>query len=259
MNTPIALVNLVVGLGYLGIGTLALIDLVKGWRRWGYSHFGGGFVGIAFTCGPHHLAHALHIGVDGRPAASLDAISVLVGVPAAATFVLLRLEAFRGGRGDRLITGTPAWLTTMPTLSGIYVTAMVAAALNVTRGARFSFSSLPMANVSLALIYVTIGYFLLRTQFRNRAVLGGWSVSGLSMAGVFTTCAVMHAVFTVYSATGRYEFDSHGFWIDWAGVPFGLYFLWCVRALYRGSLVDWNRTPEPEADLDRVPAAAALP
>jgi hypothetical protein len=259
MNVLMALVNLAVGLGYVGIGTLALIDLVKGWRRWGYSHFGGGFVGIAFTCGPHHLAHALHTGLEGRSAGPLDAISVMVGLPAAATFVLLRLEAFRGGRGDRLITGTPPWLSALPTAAGVYVTAMVAAGLGVARDSDLALSSVPVANLALMAVYVTIGYFLLRTQIRNRALLGGWSVSGLSMMGVFTTCSVMHAAFTLYSVTGRYHFDPHGFWIDWIGVPFGLYFLWCVRALYRGSLVDWNRAPaaggEP-SPAATVPAAA---
>lgn len=67
-------------------------------------------------------------------------------------------------------------------------------------------------------------------------------MSGLSLAVVFPTCAIMHAVFLLYTATGLYHFDSHGFVIDWVGVPGAAYFLWVVHGLYRDALKDWNRT-----------------
>jgi hypothetical protein len=88
---------------------------------------------------------------------------------------------------------------------------------------------------------MTIGWFLLRTQLRNHSAIDGWSVSGLSLAAVFPTCALMHTVFALYTATGLYAWDVHGFVIDWLAVPAGLYFLWVVRALYRDALRDWNR------------------
>ena len=91
------------------------------------------------------------------------------------------------------------------------------------------------------MIYVTIGYFLLRTQLRNRTTSGGWSLSGLALMGVFPTCAVMHAVWVLYAVTGVYAPDVHGLFIDWISVPAGLYFLWVVRALYHDALHDWNR------------------
>jgi hypothetical protein len=90
-------------------------------------------------------------------------------------------------------------------------------------------------------IYAAIGYFLVRTQIRNRGPLGGWSISGLALAIVFPTCAVMHGVFAFYTATGRYGYDVHGFAIDWLAVPAGLYFLWVVHRLYADTLEDWNR------------------
>jgi len=247
MRALVAILNMAVGSVYLVIGTLVMIDLKRGWKTSGFSHFGAGFIALAFTCGPHHLAHGLHI-FEGRPPGALDLLAVLVGLPAAATFSLLRIEAFRGGRGDRFVSGTPGWLFAQPTLAGIYVTAIAAAAFQVGKG-KMHFPPTILPNVLLICIYMTIGYFLLRTQFNNHRSSKGWSVSGLSLSGVFPTCAMMHAVWTLYAITGQYHFDIHGFVIDWISVPAGLYFLWAVHALYRESLRDWNR----------IPAAALVP
>ncbi len=90
-------------------------------------------------------------------------------------------------------------------------------------------------------IHITIGYFLIRTQLRNREGLGGWSVSGISLGAVFPTCAVMHAAVAVYGLSGLYGFDLNGFVIDWLAVPAALYFLWVVHGLYQDALRDWNR------------------
>lgn len=244
MRLSVALLNLAVGSVYVLIGTLVLIDLKRGWKTMGFSHFGAGFIGLAFTCGPHHFAHGIHL-LEGRQGGGLDLVAVLVGLPAAATFSLLRIEAFRGGRGDRFISGTPGWLLAQPTLAGIYVTALVAASIQVARG-KIYFPPTVIPNVLLFGIYMTIGYFLIRTQISNRRSTGGWSVSGLSLGGLFPTCAVMHAVWIFYAMTGQYHFDIHGFAIDWISVPAGLYFLWAVRALYRETLKDWNQMPQED-------------
>lgn len=60
---------------------------------------------------------------------------------------------------------------------------------------------------------------------------------------VFTTCAAMHAVYALYTLDGRYAVDVHGLAVDWFAVPAGLYFLWVVHALYRGTFKDWNGSP----------------
>jgi hypothetical protein len=96
----------------------------------------------------------------------------------------------------------------------------------------------------LLVVYCVIGHYLLRTQIRNRPVLGGWSASGLALTLVFPTCGVMHAIFTVYASIGRYDVDWHGLVIDWLSVPAAVYFVWVVRALYLGTLSDWNDAAE---------------
>ena len=40
--------------------------------------------------------------------------AVVAGLPAGAIWLLLRVEALRGGRGDRFIPNTPAWVAALP-------------------------------------------------------------------------------------------------------------------------------------------------
>lgn len=241
MTVALAAANIILGVAYTSYGLMTLAEMRRDWKTMGWSHFGAAWVAMAFTCGPHHLAHGIHLAFEGRPPSGLDLVAVLVGLPFGVIWLLLRIEAFVGGRGDRFISGTPGWLLIAPTAAAIYVTAMGAAALqtDAPNGVRFTPTVLP--NVLLMGVYITIGYFLFRTQLRNRPELGGWSVSGLSLGVVFPTCALMHGVFILQAMVGRYEYDVHAFTIDWLGVPAGLYFLWVVRSLYHDALADWNR------------------
>ena len=75
-----------------------------------------------------------------------------------------------------------------------------------------------------------VGYYLARTQLRNRALMGGWSVSGRSLTFVFPMCGLMHIAFVLYAAAGTYTVDTHGLVIDWLAVPGALYFVWVVRS-----------------------------
>lgn len=235
----VAATNLILGAAYLGIGVMTAIDLKRGWKTMGFSHFGVAFMGLAFTCGPHHLAHGLHTAFEGRQGRPLDLSVVAVGLPFGVIWLLLRVEAFTGGRGDRFISGDPGWLKAMPSLAAAFLTAVIFG-LAALPGETLVIQSTVLANLLLVGIYAMIGYFMLRTQLRNRPEQGGWSVSGLSLAGVFPTCAVMHLVWAAHLTTGAYAFDGHSFVIDRLAVPAGLYFLWVVRALYRDALRDWN-------------------
>lgn len=241
MRVALAAANILLGIAYTSYGLMTLAEMRRDWKTMGWSHFGAAWVAMAFTCGPHHLFHGIHLGFEGRAPSTIDLVAVLVGLPFGLIWLLLRIEAFVGGRGDRFISGTPRWLLLAPTAAAVYVTAMGAAAIasDAPNGYRLAPTVVP--NVLLMAIYVTIGYFLFRTQLRNRASLGGWSVSGLSLGFVFPTCALMHGAFILQTAAGRYGYDVHAFVIDWLGVPAGLYFLWVVRSLYHDALADWNR------------------
>ncbi|HET9444550.1 MAG TPA: hypothetical protein VFO65_14590, partial [Acidimicrobiales bacterium] len=110
MTAAVAVVNVVLGLAYCGYGVVTMVEMARDWRTFGFSHFGAAWTCMAFTCGPHHLAHGIHVGLEGRPGGPLDLLAVLVGLPVGVLWLYLRLEAFGGGRGDRFVPGTPWWL-----------------------------------------------------------------------------------------------------------------------------------------------------
>jgi hypothetical protein len=250
----VGLLNVLLGVAYTSYGLITISDLKRGWKTMGFSHFGVAWVAMAFTCGPHHLVHGGHILLEGRLGGSLDLFAVVVGLPAGVAFLFLRFEAWLGGRGDRFISGTPAWVHAIPAMSAAYLTALAAWALQAKDVA---FPRQVTPNLMLIAVYMMIGYFVTRTQLRNRAQLHGWSVSGLSLAIVFPTCALMHGVYAMYAAQGVYHLDWHGFAIDWLAVPAAIYFLWVVRNLHRQTMRDWNRTMM-DAVPDRSAAVVAL-
>lgn len=243
MTIAVAVVNLILGVVYTSYGIITIIEMKRGWKTMGFSHFGAAWITMAFTCGPHHFDHGLHTLIDGRPGGSLDLATVLVGFPAGITWFLLRIEAFAGGRGDRLIRGTPGWIGVSPTVSAVYMTALAAALIPIVRTSH-TVPAPVYANLALVVLYFTIGYFLIRTQIQNRRGSSGWSLSGLALGAVFPTCGLMHGVHAAYAATGVYHYDRHLAVIDWLAVPAAVYFLWVVRGLYRDALQDWNRSPE---------------
>jgi len=197
---------------------------------------------MAFTCGPHHWFHGIHLLEWGGKGGPLDLIAVLVGFPAGVVWFGLRVEAYRGGRGDRHVAGTPHWIMALPTLAGVYVTALGAAVLSAG-GTLGSVDLAIVANLMLVVLYSAIGYYLTRTQLANRRPLGGWSLSGLALAVIFPTCALMHGIYAFYLLNGSYPVDQHMLAIDLLAVPAAAYFLWVVHALYRGTFRDWNGAP----------------
>jgi len=242
MSTTVGVLNIILGVVYTQYGTMTLVEMLRNRRTMGFSHFGAAWIAMAFTCGPHHWMHGIHIAFDGRQGGPLDLAAVLIGFPAGVTWFLLRVEAYLGGRGDRFWSGNPLWVLALPTIGGIYLTAMIAAAIGL---GPLNADNLPtvLPNILLVVIYCAIGWFLVRTQLANRRPLKGWSVSGLALAIIFPTCAAMHGIHALYGLTGRYGSDVHGLAIDWLAVPAGIYFLWVVRALYRGTYSDWNGSP----------------
>lgn len=243
MRSGVAIANVLLGAVYTSYGILTIIDLKRGWRTLGWSHFGLAWIAMAFTCGPHHLEHGLHVALAGRAGGGLDLFAVLIGFPAGATWFLLRVEALAGGRGDRFVSGSPVWIKAIPVIAGAYVVVAGLWVFDVlSREADFGPRLTP--NLLLLAVYMLIGYYLIRTQLANRKVVGGWSVSGVALSIVFPTCGIMHAVFAVYATNGLYDADWHGVLIDWLAVPAAIYFVWVVRSLYLGAISDWNTGAE---------------
>lgn len=243
MTLALGLLNIVLGLVYTSYGTMTLVEMMRNRRTMGFSHFGAAWIAMAFTCGPHHWVHGIHLLAEGRTAGTLDLIAVAIGFPAGVIWFLLRVEAFYGGRGDRFVRGTPAWVVVIPTIFAVYLTAVGAAALNIAKSSHLNITAPVVVNLLLFVFYSAIGYYLARTQLANRRPLGGWSLSGLSLTIVFPTCAVMHGIYAYYSMTGLYAWDIHNLLIDYVAVPAAVYFLWVVQALYRGTFHDWNGAP----------------
>ena len=237
MTAWVVVANLVTGLVYSTYGLMTVHDLRSHWRERGISHFGVAWVAMAFTCGPHHVEHALHLAAGGT-AGAIDLLTITVGLPAGIVFFLLRVEAMRGGRGDRVV-GDGVGQVLVPGVLGS--SAVVAAALvtSTLGGARvFPWEVAP--NVALVVLYAGIAVVLAATQGHNRRVHGRWSLSGVSLSAVFATCAAMHGSWAVHVVAGDYEPHGHLLAIDSLAVPAAAYFLWVVASLYRGSLRDWN-------------------
>lgn len=244
MILAVALMNIVLGVAYTTYGVIAALEMKNDWRSFGFSHFGAAWVAMAFTCGPHHLDRGLHALAGGR-AGGLDLLGVVVGIPAGVIWMVLRIEAFLGGRGDRFILGTPRWLRAIPAIAAGYLAVLVASVVTMLISRPITLDWALLSNAALVVIYSAIGVFLLRTQLRRRPAMSGWSVSGLSLSIVFPTCALMHGIYLLYAMVGTYQHDIHGITIGGLSVPAGLYFLWVVRGLYRDSLRDWNDGPDP--------------
>lgn len=239
--TPLAAgLNLLMGLVYVAIGVLAVADLQRHRRERGFSHFGFGIAALAWTCGPHHLHHGWHLATEGWAAGPLDVVTVAVGLVPGAAWCLLRLEARAGGRGDRTVTGLPVWVESLPVAGGAYAVALTVAATSALAGGG-AFDPVVVPNAALVVVYLVIAAKLLAAQLASHASTGRWSVSGLSLGGIFLTCAPMHAVYAVSVLSGRYAVSGlHAPLAGYVAVPAGLYFLWVVWSLQRGRVADWD-------------------
>ena len=77
-----------------------------------------------------------------------------------------------------------------------------------------------------------------RTQLARRPLLGGWSLSGAAMAGVFPTCGLTHLTTGLTTMP-----ELHTYLFHLPGVPASILFLWVVHRVHANSLADWNRRP----------------
>lgn len=239
MTAAVSAANLFLGIAYLALAALVLWELVRGWGQRGTTHFGLALAAIAFTCGPHHIVHGMHVGFEGQRAGRLDLITVLVGLPPALIFLRLRVEALFNGPGDRLVAETPGWLHALPVAFAAYTAAVVTAGASMITSAP-SLSVEGGIGLAAAGVFGTIGVLLVRTQVRNRREAGGWSLSGLMLSGLFVTCSVMHVAMAMEVTARARALDLHLVAVDTAAVGAALWFLYVVRDLLRQARAEWD-------------------
>jgi hypothetical protein len=237
VSVAAGLLSLALGLAYTGLGAITAYELARHTGSRGFSYFGAAFLLMAATCGPHHLAHAEHLLLGREQASTAMLAALALGTPAGVTFIALRAEAAFGGRGDRLVTGGATWLTVVAVLTSCAAGAIVFESVEYARDHGLHVAGVA-PNLVLFVNYMLVGIFTARTQFARRPVLGGWSLSGVAMAGVFATCGVTHLVAGLTTVP-----DLHTLTLDNFGVPASIFFLYVVHRLHRDSLRDWNRAP----------------
>ena len=249
--------NLLVGIAYCCLGLLSAWEACSQYRRRGLSRFGLGFSLMAASCGPHHLVHGWCVLNGGAVSPAMLAITLL-GLPAGLVFCLLRLEAMLGGPGDRVLAASPitiaastvAYLGAVGLLAGWSMASLsppdllvctprgIELVVDVATQARELSAMILFTNLFVAVTYGMVGWYLVATQVRRYVLNRSWSLSGLSLAAVFPTCAAMHLILAV---TSNHGVETLGF--DLLGVPASIYFLWVVRRVHTNAVVDWNRRP----------------
>lgn len=257
MSLVVGIGNLLIGAAYTGLGLLGGWEAITQFRQRGLSRFGLGFSLMAASCGPHHLAHGWCVLHGGAVSAPMTAVT-LIGLPAGTLVCLLRIETMTRGRGDRTLVVTPramvalgiAALGLVGALAGWSMAAPPLAAPSVctvrglqsataAAGEGFDIPSLVFGtNLFVTLAYAMVGWYLMETQVRRYVANRLWSLSGLSLAAVFPTCAAMHLMLALERSP-----DVATLPFDLLGVPASVYFLWVVRQLHADSVVDWNRRP----------------
>jgi hypothetical protein len=245
VTTALIALNLVLGLVYTAYGIITVFELSSQRHARGLNHFGLAWVAMAFTCGPHHLDHGLHLAL-GRPGTGMELLPVAIGLGPGLAWFLLRMEALRGGLGDREVrVGTPALRVFAVVVGAALATSAV---WIVLRGAPvIGQEVLTVPNVLLVGLYAAISALVLSGQLANRRERGAWSVAGIGLTLVFATCALMHAAYVVDAAAGGFPIDVHGLVVGWVGVPAAVYFLWVVWRMRTGTLEPLVLPPVDEA------------
>ena len=122
---------------FVVLGAVALWELLRERGRRGFSQFGTSLCAMLLICGAFHLAYAAYAVRGAGSFSLLVSAATLLGTVPVAAFTLLRVEALRGGRGDRFVDGTPSWLRVAP-WALVFIAGMLAAGsihTALTRGA----------------------------------------------------------------------------------------------------------------------------
>lgn len=239
MRAAVGGANIVLGLAYLALGAIVVLELLRDRARREVGRMGAALAALTFTCGPLHLIHGVHVAFEHQTAGWLDLITVLVGLPPGVLFLWLRAKALTGRRGDRIITGTPGWIQVLPVAAGAYLAAVLTAGSALLLRAT-GLSAEGLLGLTTMAVFGSIAVMLSRTQVRNRAALGGWSLSGLGLSAIFATCATMHLAMAMELAAQVRPLDMHMVMVSAAVVAAGVWFQVVVAALRRAASEEWD-------------------
>jgi hypothetical protein len=256
MSLVIGVSNLLIGVAYAGLGLLSAWETIGLHRYRGWSRFGLGFSMMAASCGPHHLVHGWHV-LQGESVSWPMFAATVIGLPAGLAFVLLRFETVWGGQGERWVAVSSERAVLLVGAFTIVVGWLAAWAF-AQPGADFAFQALCsaagviapvpeagvevasvtfLANLVVTVTYGMVGWYLADHQVRRHLTTGIWSLSGVALAGVFFTCALMHFIDATTHGNGLMLI------FDLFGIPASVYFLWVVKQVHNDSVMDWNRRP----------------
>lgn len=245
MNRTAGTLELLSAAVYLLLASSALIESLGPPQRATSRQFGLAFAVLALTGG----ARGVLCGVElarGSSEASLPLIgAVLLGLLPATVFCGLRYEAYVGGAGDRIVHGNPNWVPLLPAAFAFAAGAILV--LSWTHRHRLFPGELPGAVV--AVVLVAVGWNLLRAQQTRHNMAGGWSVSGLAIAMVFPSWAVIDAGQVLAG-----QLAGAALVVDWLAVPAAMWFLVECRRL-----VSRARRSGPRATLAVSPQRARGP
>lgn len=226
MNAAAGIAAVALGVVMLALGALTACDLVRAGVGQATSRFGLAFLLVTATLGPHFLAVGAVVGLDATAATPLLGLTVGMTLLPAAAFLALRLERLGGGRGDRTVTGTPAWFRVAAWVGALGAGAILGQAAVAASDHGLTWLAVP--SLVLAAACTAVAIVILNAQQRRRAATGGWSGSGLALAGLFLAAGLAEAAGAATSGTGDASLA-----FDLAGAPAALYFLWSAWRLNR--------------------------
>lgn len=225
-----ALLNAGTGSAYIaGVGVFSFLLARKAWSMGDHrlAMVFYGLVGMASSCGPHHLHLAEHFALSIDRPTTPDLVAITVALPFGAAWLWWQAPVvMRRARWspDWRIDGSKDWPLLMLAALIAYVTLVVRSAAH----------GLPAHHVeagiqlTLLVLYCVIGYLLWTGQLRFRRITGTWSAKGLALAVIFPTCAAEHACYGLAVAAGRYASDVHPIgeaWIDSWGILVAVFFV----------------------------------
>lgn len=204
---------------------MAVVESIRSAHLAAHRRFGFALSALTVSIAAHFTVAAV-VRPDEVPTAEGPQVAALtLTLLPVAVFFWLRIEAYLDGPGDRFHDGRSGWISLLPTaVAGGAGAVLTTAWMNPPR---WESGSVDVAMRWLGVLptllvgatFLAIGWSLMRGQQFRRAVLGGWSLSGLAVTLAFPTAALAYAT---HALTVRPTLVSS--LVDWLGVPAAVWF-----------------------------------